>query len=96
MSHDSLDAAELDELVARIVASWSELLHIEGVCPDDDFFDLGGTSLTFIRFIGWVQDAFDVVLPLDELFADDLTPTATARVILAGWDGHSTTTVGAS
>lgn len=36
-------------LQQTIAAAWSRVLGIEGVCLDENFFDLGGTSLSLLR-----------------------------------------------
>lgn len=47
---------------------WCELLGREAVGLHDDFFDLGGQSLTAIRAVARIRDMFDVDLPLRLLF----------------------------
>ena len=61
------DATE--ELLAGI---WSELLGLDRVGMEDDFFDLGGHSLLATQVVARVRDAFGVELPLAGLFE---TPT---------------------
>ena len=34
---------------ATITAIWEDVLQQKGIGPNDDFFDLGGTSLDLIR-----------------------------------------------
>jgi acyl carrier protein len=65
---------------AAVLGMWTELgLHPDSA--DDDFFDLGGHSLTLVRFLARVQDAYGVELPVDRLFDADLTAAAAARLI---------------
>jgi amino acid adenylation domain-containing protein/FkbM family methyltransferase len=51
-----------------LAAIWSELLNVESIGIDDDFFDLGGQSLVAIKAVSRIRDAFDVDLPLRNLF----------------------------
>jgi acyl transferase domain-containing protein len=51
-----------------LAAIWSELLGIERIGVHDNFFDLGGHSLLLTRLIARVREAFEVDLPLQDLF----------------------------
>ncbi|HWN45673.1 MAG TPA: amino acid adenylation domain-containing protein, partial [Thermoanaerobaculia bacterium] len=56
--------------VERDVAQvWAEVLGIERVGTDDSFWDLGGHSLLATRMLARLEAAFDVRLPLKNLFA---------------------------
>jgi amino acid adenylation domain-containing protein len=56
----------------QLTSIWSEVLSIEGVGANDNFFDLGGNSLLAVRLVAYVRKVFSVDLPLAALFA---TPT---------------------
>jgi amino acid adenylation domain-containing protein len=54
---------------AKVVAAlWSELLHLDGIGLDDDFFDLGGDSMTAVAFVTRLRAAFDCDPGLATLF----------------------------
>ncbi|WP_226000285.1 non-ribosomal peptide synthetase/type I polyketide synthase [Paenibacillus sp. BJ-4] len=55
----------IEEMLATIV---SEILGIEQVGVNDNFFDLGGNSLLATQFVGRVRAAFMVEVRLVELF----------------------------
>ena len=55
-----------------LAALWSELLGVPRVGLKDDFFLLGGHSLLATRLVSRVRQAFDVELPLRQVFE---TPT---------------------
>src|SRR5262245_7551994 len=63
-----------------VVRMWTEL-GLHPASADDDFFAVGGQSLTLVRFLARVQEAFGVGLPVDRLFEADLTAVAAARLI---------------
>ncbi|MDP8993281.1 MAG: non-ribosomal peptide synthetase, partial [Actinomycetota bacterium] len=54
-----------EQAVARI---WSDVLGIEGIGADDDFFDLGGHSLQATQVVSRLRQAFDVDLPVRAIF----------------------------
>lgn len=56
---------QVEEVLAGI---WAEILGIEQVGIYDNFFDLGGHSLLATQVISRLRQAFDVELPLLQLF----------------------------
>ncbi|SEG84374.1 amino acid adenylation domain-containing protein [Actinacidiphila yanglinensis] len=60
----------VEEGLARI---WEELLGADRVGVHDDFFELGGNSLSAVRMISEVRDEFGVEVPLRTLFSADPT-----------------------
>lgn len=48
---------------------WEQALGIEGLRPEDNFFDLGGESLTALRLVREVQQRTGGELPLSLLYA---------------------------
>jgi acyl carrier protein len=55
----------VEEVLAGI---WAELLGLERVGATDHFFDLGGHSLLATRVMSHLRSAFDVEMPLRDLF----------------------------
>lgn len=58
-------AGEVEQPLARI---WQELLHIERVGRNDHFFRLGGNSMTSLRLIVKVAEAFGAYLAATAVF----------------------------
>ena len=58
------DAAPRSEIETTIAAIWGELLGIERIGRDDDFFDLGGHSLLAVQFINRLRKRTGKMLPL--------------------------------
>ena len=56
------------ETETAVAAMWVELLKINSVGINDDFFDLGGHSLMAIKIVSRIRDAFQVDLTLRNLF----------------------------
>ncbi len=57
-----------DEVEARLVAIWEDVLGVRPIGIGDNFFDLGGHSLLAIRLLARVEEAFGRDLPLATLF----------------------------
>jgi amino acid adenylation domain-containing protein len=56
------------ETEKSVAAIWSELLNVEGVGIEDDFFDLGGQSMTAVGLVARLRAAFDLNIELAMLF----------------------------
>ena len=63
-----------------VAAIWRDLFKLTGVGPNDDFFDLGGDSLTGVALLLRVKETFGVELQLASLF-EQSTITGLAQVI---------------
>ncbi|HWF18044.1 MAG TPA: amino acid adenylation domain-containing protein, partial [Verrucomicrobiae bacterium] len=60
--------AAANETEARLAGIWSEVLNVKEVGTQDNFFDLGGNSLSAAQVISRVREAFKVELPVSCLF----------------------------
>lgn len=64
-----------------LIGVWRELLNVERVDIDDDFFDLGGHSLVGIQLIDRITDRFSVKLLLSDIIQNP-TVRALSTVIV--------------
>jgi amino acid adenylation domain-containing protein len=71
-------AARNDE-EAALVGIWQEVLGLEQIGVEDNFFDLGGHSLMATQVISRVREALDVELPLRAFFE---TPTVASLAMV--------------
>lgn len=65
------DAVASGEL-ATILDIWKEVLSVENVEPNDNFFSLGGHSLMGVMMMARIRDRLGVILPVSQVFE---TPT---------------------
>ncbi|MEB3282825.1 MAG: SDR family NAD(P)-dependent oxidoreductase [Lyngbya sp.] len=73
--------APRDEIEQAIAIILQEVLGIEEVGVNDNFFDLGGHSLLAIQAISRLRETFQVELPLRSLLFETPTVAAIATVI---------------
>ena len=66
---DRAIVAPRSETETKLVSLWREVLRVEEVSVNDNFFDHGGHSLLATQLISRVAAIFGVKLPLSELFA---------------------------
>jgi amino acid adenylation domain-containing protein len=56
------------ELETAIVSVWQEVLHLEKVGINDNFFDLGGHSISMLRVHGRLRETLGRELPITDIF----------------------------
>lgn len=64
----SCQAADATQLEKSLVELWRRVLRIETVGLDDNFFDLGGDSLTIVALHSNLQKTLAVEIPVTDLF----------------------------
>jgi len=77
-------AVQLNPVEAVIADAWRELLGVDEVGRDDDFFVLGGHSLAAVRLFARIRKQWNVDLPLATLFQGSTLAGLAAIVAEAG------------
>ncbi|MGL5825187.1 MAG: non-ribosomal peptide synthetase [Nocardioides sp.] len=70
-----------DPLAAQITRIWCEILCIDQVSPDEDFFAAGGTSISAVRVVSRVRAELEVPLALLTFFEHPTIAGLTAAVV---------------
>jgi hypothetical protein len=76
--------APVSETEQALAAIWAELLHVPRVGRNDDFFALGGQSLTAVQMLGRVAALRKIEMPLRQLFEAPTLERFAARVEALG------------
>ncbi|MHB8595758.1 MAG: amino acid adenylation domain-containing protein [Ktedonobacteraceae bacterium] len=74
-----------DPVEAILLAIWAEVLGLEQIGRDDDFFEYGGHSLLATQVISRVGVHFRVELPIRTLFEAPTVAAFARRVVQARW-----------
>lgn len=77
------DHARPAPLERTLIGLWGEALERDDVGPDDDFFQLGGDSLSGVELLAAIEEELHVGLGLEDLF-DAPTARRLARTMLRG------------
>ncbi|MCG8618977.1 MAG: amino acid adenylation domain-containing protein [Desulfobacterales bacterium] len=67
-SGENQDETPPDAYVTGLMRIWQEILNRNDISITDNFFDIGGSSLTAIRLVTAVEKAFNITLPVLAIF----------------------------
>ena len=81
---EAVYAAPVSEIEKTIAGIWKDILQLEKVGIDDNFFDLGGTSLDIIKVNGRLQDVSDKKISVVSMFKYPTIRTLTAYFSQSG------------
>jgi len=70
-------------VTGRVAQIWGEVLGVTDVMPEDDFFALGGTSISALRVVSRVRKEFGVPVPLAVIFETPSVEALAASVLSA-------------
>ncbi|MFC0711131.1 non-ribosomal peptide synthetase [Azorhizophilus paspali] len=79
------------ETERRLASLWSQLLGVEALGIDDEFFELGGTSLLAVRLINEIAREFGQTLPLVSLLRHGSIAAQAVMLDAAEHAGHQRT-----
>ncbi|MEO5700986.1 MAG: phosphopantetheine-binding protein, partial [Casimicrobiaceae bacterium] len=79
-SLDTAFAAPRTRREADLVQLWADVLALDEIGVDDDFFDLGGDSLQGARLVAMIRDRFSVELAVRVLFEHPSPATLAAAI----------------
>ncbi len=74
------DVRPMDPTEQEVARIWGEVLGMTGLGPADDFFQLGGHSLSATRVSMRTQEAFGVELPLHRFFTATTVEALAAEI----------------
>ena len=82
-------SVSLEDATRQLCRIWQQLLGIESVGPDQNYFDLGGDSILAVQLFAQIEHVFGVKLPVATLF-DAPTVAELARILhhdspTSGW-----------
>lgn len=80
MPLESEFVAPRDEREQRVAALFAEVLAVDTIGARDDFFELGGDSLSVVELLAAVREEFGVELTPDELLLDATVVGVSARL----------------
>ncbi|MFP2932573.1 amino acid adenylation domain-containing protein, partial [Pyxidicoccus sp. 3LG] len=70
----------LSDVEQRLVELWRERLGVADIGPDDNFLELGGNSLMAAQLLTRLREAFQVQIPLSDLFEAPTVATLAERI----------------
>jgi acyl carrier protein len=62
------DSGDEDSVTAAVRGFWTAALGITDIGPDDDFFDLGGNSLSAVQVVARIKERFGADLGAGAMF----------------------------
>jgi acyl transferase domain-containing protein/NAD(P)-dependent dehydrogenase (short-subunit alcohol dehydrogenase family)/acyl carrier protein len=71
---------DLSEVEYKLAVIWHEVLKLDTVQPDDDFYELGGHSLNITQMLNKIKKVFGVTLEMDEMFYNNTVRLLAARI----------------
>jgi phthiocerol/phenolphthiocerol synthesis type-I polyketide synthase E len=78
-----------DDATRQLTRIWQEILGVDSIAPDQNYFDLGGDSSLAVQLFAQIEKTFGVKLPLATLFEaptiEELARVLRSEGSAAGW-----------
>ena len=78
-----------DGTAGQLARIWQELLGVDSIAPDQNYFDLGGDSSVAVHLFAQIEREFKVKLPLATLFEaptiEELSRVLRRQAPSSGW-----------
>jgi thioesterase domain-containing protein/acyl carrier protein len=78
-----------DDISRQLIHIWQEILGVESIRLDQNYFDLGGDSSLALQMFSRIEDVFKIKLPLATLYeaptVDELAGILRGEVSLSRW-----------
>jgi malonyl CoA-acyl carrier protein transacylase/acyl carrier protein len=81
-----------EQVEQALLCLWQDLLGVDHVAPQDNFFDLGGNSMLAVRLFAQIEKVFGKKLPLGTLY-EAPTPALLAAILRKREDAASWTSL---
>ena len=80
--------APRNEMEEHLVQIWADVLKLERVGVNDDFFDLGGHSLMATQVVSRIREQMNVDLPLSEMFGYPTIAELAHKIDMIQWSNQ--------
>jgi phthiocerol/phenolphthiocerol synthesis type-I polyketide synthase E len=75
--------------IAELTRIWQEILGIDTISPDQNYFDLGGDSSLAVQMFAQIEKTFKIKLPLATLYeaptVEELSQILRGETAVSGW-----------
>ena len=71
---------EFTETEAKVIEIWYEVLKLENINLDDDFYEIGGHSLNIMQMLNLIKKAFSIEVGLEEMLYNSTIKKLAQRI----------------